>query len=154
MLIFNQPKFSSLFYGNASFVMIFFITGTGKGKISFDNFFVRRKLILARKFNDTRLFIRQNTMYTVLDLTIFCFDFCRLCQLCCPEVSCDFCEPEPEMGNDEFDGNRLIIEEEAEMAENYDQYTWKSLQSLSQLAIDEPGNVSTALISRIYQNLH
>merc|ERR1712008_492579 len=35
---------------------------------------------------------------------------------------------------------RLIIEEEAEMAENYDQYTWKSLQSLSQLAIDEPGN--------------
>jgi len=64
----------------------------------------------------------------------------RLCQLCYPEVSCDFCEPEPEMGNDEFDGNRLIIEEEAEIAENYDQYTWKSLQSLSQLAIDEPGN--------------
>ena len=57
------------------------------------------------------------------------------------------------MGNDEFDGNRLIIEEEAEMAENYDQYTWKSLQSLSQLAIDdkdEPGNVSTELFSRIY----
>lgn len=53
------------------------------------------------------------------------------------------------MGNDEFDGNRLIIEEEAEMAENYDQYTWKSLQSLSQLAIDdkdEPGNVSTVFI--------
>merc|ERR1739844_782004 len=73
----------------------------------------------------------------------------RLCQLCCPEVSCDFCEPEPEMGNDEFDGNRLIIEEEAEMAENYDQYTWKSLQSLSQLAIDdkdESGNVSTVFI--------
>ena len=57
------------------------------------------------------------------------------------------------MGNDEFDGNRLIIEEEAEMAGNYDQYTWKSLQSLSQLAIDdkdEPGNVSTVFFSRIY----
>ena len=57
------------------------------------------------------------------------------------------------MGNDEFDGNRIVVEEEAEMAENYDQYTWKSLQSLSQLAIDdkdEPGNVSTVLFSRIY----
>ena len=53
------------------------------------------------------------------------------------------------MGNDEFDGNRIVVEEEAEMAENYDQYTWKSLQSLSQLAIDdkdEPGNVSTVFI--------
>lgn len=80
MLIFNQPKFSSLFYGNASFVilmsvMIFFITRTGKGTISFDKFFVRRKLILAQKFNDTRLFIRQNTMYTVLDLTFFALIF-------------------------------------------------------------------------------
>ena len=57
------------------------------------------------------------------------------------------------MGNDEFDGNRIVVEEKAEMAENYDQYTWKSLQSLSQLVIDdkdEPGNVSTVSYSRIY----
>ena len=104
----------------------------------------------------TRIFFRQNTRYTVLDSVIehlFYLAFCRLCQLCYPEVTCNFCEPEPEMGNDEFDGNRIVVEEKAEMAENYDQYTWKSLQSLSQLVIDdkdEPGNVSTVLFSRIY----
>ena len=107
------------------------------------------------KCNDAQFFYSsKHTMHSSrfghLTSCFFCVAFCRLCQLCYPEVSCDFCEPEQEMGNDELDGNRLIIEEEAEMAENYDQYTWKSLQSLSQLAIDEPGNVSTVLFSRIY----
>ena len=49
--------------------MIFSITGTGKGTILFDKFFARRK------FNDARLFICQNTMYTVLDLTFFALIF-------------------------------------------------------------------------------
>jgi len=60
----------------------------------------------------------------------------RLCQLCYPEVSCDLCEQveeEPETPNEEE-------VEESDVAECYDEYTWKSLQSLSQLAIDEPEN--------------
>lgn len=60
----------------------------------------------------------------------------RLCQLCYPEVSCDFCEPEQETEND--DSEDLAIIEESDVTGSYDSYNWKSLQSLSELAIEEP----------------
>jgi len=60
----------------------------------------------------------------------------RLCQLCYPEVSCDFCEPQQET---ESDGSEdLAIIEESDRTGSYDSYNWKSLQSLSELAIEEP----------------
>ena len=79
-------------------------------------------------------------IYIVLREKKKCFDpiffFYRLCQLCYPEVSCDLCEEveEPETANEE-------AVEESDVADCYDEYAWKSLQSLSQLAIDEPENV-------------
>jgi len=66
----------------------------------------------------------------------------RLCQLCYPEVSCDFCEPETEVGNDEIDG--LVIGESDVEENDDDEYTWKSLQSLSQLVVDEPNYVTSS----------
>ena len=59
----------------------------------------------------------------------------RLCQLCYPEVSCDFCEPEQETEN-ESEGPEMI--EESVASGSNDSYNWKSLQSLSELAIEEP----------------